>query len=106
MFFGAAGYQRTADIKRPSLDGSPAPIDQWSTRRSEPSPQTAGTTAKRIFVTATGPKQRLQGATRRSKNYVREHGRRSREMFVSAAHNPPPRPSGNFGEADGVIGGV
>ena len=39
------------------------------------------------------------------KNYVREHGRRSREMFVPLAHAPG-HAQADFGEAMVVIGGV
>lgn len=39
------------------------------------------------------------------KNYVREHGRRSREMFVPLAHAPG-HAQADFGEALVVIGGV
>ena len=39
------------------------------------------------------------------KNYVREHGRRSREMFVPLAHAPG-HAQADFGEAMVVVGGV
>ena len=47
----------------------------------------------------------FQGGYTTVKNYVREHGRRSREMFVPLAHAPG-NAQADFGEAMVVIGGV
>jgi hypothetical protein len=39
------------------------------------------------------------------KDYIREHRRRGREMFVPL-HHPPGHAQADFGEASVVIGGV
>ena len=52
-----------------------------------------------------GPNTSFKGGYTTVKNYVREHGRRNREMFVPLAHTPG-HAQADFGEAMVVIGGV
>ena len=90
------GYQRTAEIKRPKLDGFTSFIDQWlqddlSRNRKQ------RYTAKRIFERLRDEHQ-FRGGQTTVKNYVREHGRRKREMFVPLAHEPG-HAQADFGEA-------
>ena len=78
------GYRRTAQIKRPKLDGFTGFIDQWlledlSRNRKQRH------TAKRVFERLRD-EHGFKGGYTTVKNYVREHGRRSREMFVPLAH--------------------
>jgi transposase len=61
-------------------------------------------TAKRIFERLRDEHQ-FRGGQTTVKNYVREHARRSREMFVPLAHAPG-HAQADFGEALVVIGGV
>ena len=96
-------YQRTAEIKRPKLDGFTGFIDQWlledlSRNRKQRH------TAKRVFERLRD-EHGFEGGYTTVKNYVREHGRRSREMFVPLAHAPG-HAQADFGEAMVVIGGV
>ena len=97
------GYRRTAAVRRPKLEGFTALIEQWLEEdRSRLRKQRH--TAKRIF-------DRLRteygfvGSYTIVKDYVREHRRRSRELFVPLAH-PPGHAQADFGEARVVIGGV
>jgi transposase len=97
------GYRRTARIKRPKLDGFTGFIDQWlledlSANRKQRH------TAKRVFERLRD-EHGFKGGYTTVKNYVREHGRRSREMFVPLAHAPG-HAQADFGEAMVVIGGV
>jgi transposase len=97
------GYRRTAQIKRPKLDGFTGFIDQWlledlSRNRKQRH------TAKRVFERLRD-EHGFKGGYTTVKNYVREHGRRSREMFVPLAHAPG-HAQADFGEAMVVIGGV
>ena len=103
MFSVPPGYQRTAQIKRPKLDGFTGFIDQWlqddlSRNRKQRH------TAKRVFERLRD-EHGFRGGYSTVKNYVREHGRRSREMFVPQAHSPG-HAQADFGEAMVVIGGV
>lgn len=61
-------------------------------------------TAKRIFERLRD-EHGFSGGYTTVKNYVREHSRRSREMFVPLAHAPG-HAQADFGEAMVVIGGV
>jgi transposase len=97
------GYRRQAEIKRPKLDGFTGIIDSIKEAdRSMPLKQRH--TAKRIF-------DRLRtefgftGGYTIVKEYVRDHERRHREMFVPLAH-PPGHAQADFGEALVIIGGV
>ena len=97
------GYRRTAQIKRPKLDGFTGFVDQWlledlSRNRKQRH------TAKRVFERLRD-EHGFKGGYTTVKNYVREHGRRSREMFVPLAHAPG-HAQADFGEAVVVIGGV
>ena len=97
------GYQRTTAIKRPKLDGFTGFVDQWlqedlSRNRKQRH------TAKRIFERLRD-EHGFHGGYTTVKNYVREHSRRSREMFVPLAHAPG-HAQADFGEAMVVIGGV
>jgi transposase len=103
MFSVPPGYQRTADIKRPKLDGFTDFIDQWM-QDDLSRPRKQRHTAKRIFERLRDEHQ-FRGGYTTVKNYVREQGRRSREMFVPLAHAPG-HAQADFGEAMVVIGGV
>ena len=95
------GYRRTVTARRPKLDGFTELIDQWLEEdRSRLRKQRH--TAKRVF-------DRLRteygfvGSYTIVKDYVREHRRRRRELFVPLAH-PPGHAQADFGEARVVIG--
>ena len=97
------GYRRTAEIKRPKLDGFTGFIDPWlladlSRNRKQRH------TAKRVFERLRD-EHGFKGGDTTVKTYVREHGRRSREMFVPLAHGDG-HAQADFGEAMVVIGGV
>lgn len=78
-----SGYRREKPIKRPKLDGFTEIIDAWL-EADKAVHRKQRHTAKRIF-------ERLQaehgftGGYTIIKDYVREHERRSREMFVPLA---------------------
>jgi len=97
------GYRRTAKIKRPKLDGFTSIIDQWQKDDLRLNRKQRHT-AKRIFERLRDEHDFTGGYTT-VKNYVREHGRRNREMFVPLAHAPG-HAQADFGEALVVIGGV
>ncbi len=97
------GYRRTAKIKRPKLDGFTSIIDQWQKDDLKLNRKQRHT-AKRIFERLRDEHDFTGGYTT-VKNYVREHGRRNREMFVPLAHAPG-HAQADFGEALVVIGGV
>ena len=97
------GYRRQTPPRRPKLEPFTAVIDQIlgdDLRR----PRKQRHTAQRIF-------QRLRdehgfgGQYTIVKDYVREHRRRSQEMFVPLSH-PPGHAQCDFGEALVIIGGV
>ena len=97
------GYRRQNPPKRPKLEPFTGVIDQIledDLRR----PRKQRHTAQRIF-------QRLRdehgfgGQYTIVKDYVREHRRRSREMFAPLSH-PPGHAQCDFGEALVIIGGV
>jgi transposase len=97
------GYRRTATIKRPKLDGFTGFIDQWliedlSCHRKQRH------TAKRVFERLRDEHE-FKGGYTTVKNYIREHSRRNREMFVPLSHAPG-HAQADFGEARVVIGGV
>jgi hypothetical protein len=103
MFSVPPSYQRTAQIKRPKLDGFTGFIDKWM-QDDLNRPRKQRHTAKRIFERLRDEHQ-FRGGYMTVKNYVREQGRRSREMFVPLAHAPG-HAKADFGEAMVVIGGV
>ena len=97
------GYRRRNPPRRPKLEPFTGVIDQILTddlRR----PRKQRHTAQRIF-------QRLRdehgfgGQYTIVKDYVREHRRRSQEMFVPLSH-PPGHAQCDFSEARVIIGGV
>ena len=97
------GYRRQTPPRRPKLEPFTSAIDQIladDLRR----PGKQRHTAQRIF-------QRLRdehgfgGQYTIVKDYVREHRRRSQEMFVPLFH-PPGHAQCDFGEALVIIGGV
>ncbi len=109
------GYRRTAPIKRPKLDGFTELIDRWL-REDADRPRKQRHTAKRILdrLRDGEPVAPLVRATMASgftggytivKAYLREHQRRSREMFVPL-HHAPGHAQADFGEALVVIGGI
>ncbi len=97
------GYRRTAPINRPKLDGFTEIIDQWL-RDDVGRPRKQRHTAKRIFERLRA-EHGFAGGYTIVKDYVREHRRRSREMFVPL-HHPPGHAQADFGEALVEIGGV
>ena len=97
------GYRRTAPVRRPKLDGFTEIIDQWL--KDDPDqPRKQRHTAKRIFDRLRA-EHGFSGGYTIVKDYVREHHRRRREMFVPLIH-PPGHGQADFGEARAVIGGV
>ena len=85
--------------QRPKLDGFTGIIDQWlSEDRDRPRKQRH--TAKRIFEQLRD-EHGFAGGYTIIKDYVRDHGRRNREVFVPLDHA-----QADFGEAVVVIGGV
>ena len=97
------GYRRTAPIKRPKLDGFTEHIDRWL-RDDVGRPRKQRHTAKRIFDRLRA-EHSFKGGYTIVKDYVREHERRGREMFVPLQHAPG-HAQADFGEALVVIGGV
>ena len=97
------GYRRTAPIRRPKLDGFTEHIDRWL-REDAGRPRKQRHTAKRIFDRLRA-EYSFKGGYTIIKDYVREHERRGREMFVPLAHQPG-HAQADFGEALVVIGGV
>jgi len=97
------GYRRTAQIKRPKLDGFTGFVDQWLLEDLSQNLKQRHT-AKRVFERLRD-EHGFKGGYTTVRNYVREHGRRSREMFVPLAHVPG-HAQADFGEAVVVIGGV
>ena len=96
-------YRRKSAPRRPKLEAYTGVIDQILDGDHRV-PKKQRHTAKRIF-------ERLRdeygfgGGYTIVKDYVREHRRRTREMFVPLSH-PPGHAQCDFGEALVVIGGV
>lgn len=97
------GYRRTVPIMRPKLDGFTDRIDGWL-REDSDRPRKQRHTAKRIFDRLRADYS-FKGGYTIIKDYVREHERRSREMFVPL-HHAPGHGQADFGEALVLIGGV
>ena len=97
------GYRRTAPIKRPKLDGFTEIIDAWL-REDTDRPRKQRHTAKRV-LDRLRDEHGFTGGYTIVKAYLREHQRRSREMFVPL-HHAPGHAQADFGEALVVIGGV
>ena len=103
VFSVPPGYLRQSPPKRPKLEPFTGVIDRiLESDLSVPRKQRH--TAKRIF-------ERLRdehgfgGQYTSVKDYVREHRRRSQEMFVPLSHSPG-HAQCDFGEARVIIGGV
>ena len=95
-----ADYRRTAEIKRPKLDGYTGFIDQWLLEDLSRNRKQRHTT-KCVFERLRD-EHGFTGGYTTVKNYVREHGRRSREMFVLLAHALG-HAQADFGEAMVVL---
>jgi transposase len=97
------GYRRSAPTKRPKLE----PFLGWieSTLEADKAvPRKQRHTAKRIFDRLKAEHGYTGGYTV-VKDVVREHERRTRELFVPLTH-PPGDAQVDFGEAVVVVGGV
>lgn len=103
VYSAPPGYRRTAPIKRPKLDGFTEIIDQWLFEDAD-RPRKQRHTAKRVFDRLR-EEHGFTGGYTIVKDYLREHQRRSREMFVPL-HHAPGHAQADFGEALVVIGGV
>lgn len=97
------GYRRQAEIKRPKLDAFIGIIDSIL-EADLTAPLKQRHTAKRIYGRLKDEFGFTGGYTI-VKEYVRDHERRHREMFVPLAH-PPGHAQADFGEALVVIAGV
>ena len=97
------GYRRTAPIKRPKLDGFTEIIDAWLAE-DQGRNRKQRHTAKRVLERLR-EEHSFTGGYTIVKDYMREHERRGREMFVPLAHQPG-HAQADFGEAMVVIGGV
>jgi len=97
------GYRRTASIRRPKLDGFTDIIDQWL-QSDIGQHRKQRHTARRVFERLRD-EHGFAGGYTIVKDYVREHRRRRREMFVPL-HHPPGHAQADFGEARVVIGGI
>ena len=97
------GYRRRVRVKRPKLDSYIGIIDQYLDE-DRTSHRKQHHTAKRIFERLR-EEHGFDGGYTIVKDYVREHRRRRREMFVPLVH-PPGHAQADFGEADAVIAGV
>jgi transposase len=97
------GYRRHHPPRRPKLDPFVGIIDRiLEEDRSAPRKQRH--TAKRIFERLRD-EHGFEGGYTIVKDYIREHRRRSREVFVPLAHDPG-HAQVDFGEALAVIAGV
>ena len=97
------GYRRKKRPARPKLDPYVGIIDQYL-NEDRTSHRKQHHTAKRIFVRLR-EEHGFDGGYTIVKDYVREHRRRRREMFVPLSH-PPGHAQADFGEADVIIAGV
>jgi transposase len=88
------GYRRSAPVRRPKLDGFTEIIEQWLTddlgQRAK-----QRHTAKRV-VERLRDEHGFTGGYTIVKDFIREHRRRSREMFVPL-HHPPGHAQADFG---------
>ncbi|MCP4385241.1 MAG: transposase, partial [Hyphomicrobiales bacterium] len=97
------GYRRTAPIRRPKLDGFTEIIDGWL-GEDQGRNRKQRHTAKRVLERLRD-EHGFTGGYTIIKDYMREHERRGREMFVPL-HHAPGHAQADFGEAMVVIGGV
>jgi transposase len=103
VYSAPPGYRRTAPVKRPKLDGFTEIIDQWL-REDADRPPKQRHTGRRV-LDRLRDEHGFAGGYTIVKEYVREHQRRGREMFVPL-HHAPGHAQADFGEARVVIGGV
>lgn len=87
------GYRRSAPVRRPKPDGFAEIIDRWL-RDDFGQRAKQRHTAKRVFERLRD-EHGFAGGYTIVKDYVREHRRRGREMFVPLAHPPghAPKPT-------------
>jgi len=97
------GYRRKAVVKRLKLDAFTGIIDAWLEGDREVHRKQRHT-SKRLFERLRD-EHGFTGGYTFVKDYVREHERRGREMFVPLAH-PAGHAQADFGEAVVIIGGV
>ncbi len=97
------GYRRRAEVKRPKLDGFTEIIDAWLAE-DQGRNRKQRHAAKRVFERLRDEHGFVGGYTI-VKDYLREHERLGREMFVPLAHAPD-HAQADFGEAMVIIGGV
>lgn len=97
------GYRRNSPPARPKLDGFTGVIDQILVDDTTAQAKQRHT-AKRIFERLVS-EHGFTGKYTIVKEYVHEHRRRTREMFVPL-HHPPGHAQVDFGEAPAIIGGV
>ena len=102
-YYVPPGYRRKGPPRRPKLEPYTGIIDRiLESDLSVPRKQRH--TAKRIFERLRD-EYGFQGQYTIVKDYVREHRRRAREMFVPLSHSPG-HAQCDFGEAMVIIGGV
>ena len=97
------GYRRQTPPRRPKLEPFTGVIDRIL-EDDLARPRKQRHTAKRIFERLRD-EYGFDGGYTTVKDYVREHRRQTREMFVPLSH-PPGHAQCDFGEALVVIGGV
>ena len=97
------GYRRQSSPRRPKLDPFTGVVDRILDEDHRV-PKKQRHTAKRIFERLRDEYGKGGGYTV-VKDYVREHRRQTKEMFVPLSH-PPDQAQCDFGEALVVIGGV
>ena len=97
------GYRRQIPPRRPKLEDFTGVIDRIL-EDDHKAPRKQRHTAKRIFERLRD-EYGFDGGYTIVKDYVREHRRQTREMFVPLSH-PPGHAQCDFGEALVVIGGV
>lgn len=97
------GYRRSKPPQKPKLDGFTGIIDTILKQDVERSKKQRHT-AKRIFERLRD-EHGFTGGYTIVKDYVREHKRRNKEVFVPLEHKPG-HAQADFGEALAVIGGI
>ena len=97
------GYRRQTAPRKPKLENYTGIIDRMLDDDHQV-PRKQRHTAKRIFERLRD-EYGFDGGYTIVKDYVREHRRQTREMFVPLSH-PPGQAQCDFGEALVVIGGV
>ena len=97
------GYRRQISPRRPKLEPYTGVIDQIL-EKDHSVPKKQRHTAKRIFERLRD-EYGFDGGYTTVKDYVREHRRQTREMFVPLSHAPG-HAQCDFGEALVIIGGV